>query len=280
MPEQQQAKKYARIMVMLDALLDTRIATIAQHWGDEKALEVLKSGYHERVEDIFPGISKEEFRQKYDQRDINTLARSTITNMVPILQRIVSGLAKQALTSPFHAGVEIEVNVYPYTGLSNEDRDVIAASIAALIPTAVHVEHVCIPIKHLSPAHCKAQYSAMVMYDYSQWVVAQDNAFTAATALPEVTLIGPALYFVKKPTEDDIRSLANKVVHPFEAVKRHISPLVSLDILHVGFFSMIAPEVFDAANALSTTTSSEAGAESTALDSVESSQSEANPNVD
>lgn len=239
------------IYVPLDVLLDTRIGTVAKLGGNDLVLQVLSGNYHSRQDDKFPGVNVEAFKSMYANRDVATLSLSTLTGALPLIERIVASLMKQALVRPFHEGVRIVVNTYPYR-LDEEDQKQVMAMLAVKMNVFSQVE---IPFKletvflsdqELTPQYCKANFSAMLMYDYENWLKLQQEKLLRQP-MPEVTLYAPALYFAQTPTDEQVRELKTQYAwSPFEAIEKAVRGGVFLQLLPVEIFSIIRPDALTA----------------------------------
>jgi hypothetical protein len=72
----------------LDALQDTRIATIAKI-DQDLASRALQNGYHTRQCDEFDGVDSEHFKRLYQSRDVETLKLSAPTEIHNLILRLV-----------------------------------------------------------------------------------------------------------------------------------------------------------------------------------------------
>lgn len=239
------------IYVSLDVLLDTRLGTIAKLGGTDLVMQVLSGNYHSRKDDKFPGVNVEAFKSMYANRDVETLALSTLTGVESLLERIVTSLMKQALVRPFHEGVRIVVNTYPYQ-LTEEDQQQVMVMLAVKMNGFSQVE---IPFKmetvflsdtELTPDYCKSNFSAMLMYDYENWLQVQQEKLLRQP-MPEVTLYAPAIYHVQTPTEEQVREMkAQFAWSPFMAIEKAVRGGVFLQLLPVEIFSIIKPDALTA----------------------------------
>jgi hypothetical protein len=227
------------IYVELDVLLDTRLGTLARI-GQDVAARILGTGsYHTRQSDDFEGVSKDQFQELYSARDTLTLAHSTVTGAILWLKRLAGVLADQAIERPYHDGIQIVVNTYPYQ-LTSEEQGQMVEAIAAWIRTTVttKVELVSIATKDLTPLHCKSSYAMMMIYDYQLWMETHSDAFKQHR-LPEVTLFGPMIYAHKVPTAEELEKAVKEAAHPFMATEMLASPLIDLKLIDVKFFSIL-----------------------------------------
>lgn len=225
------------IYVTLDVLLDTRMGTLAR-MGKELAANVLEQGYHTRQDDNFPGVDIQQYKQMYAERDVTTLAHSTVTDGIKLVKHLVGVLTEQAIKRPYHDGVKIVVNIYPYK-LTGEEKEQIGRAIAAWINGLAPVELVEIQPKDLTPKHCKSSYAMMIVYDYEEWMNLHAEAFEQ-TRLPEVTMFVPAIYFSKTPTAEELDQIRKEAAHPMRAIEMLASPLIELTLIDVKFFSVLS----------------------------------------
>jgi hypothetical protein len=236
----------AGILVSLDALLDTRIATVAKLGGHDLAVQVLQGNYHNRKDDKFPGVSVEAYNTLYAARDEETLALSYPTNIESFLRDLVHTLLKQTFLRPFHQQVRVVVNTYPYQLSDEVIAQILGAVVDKLIPdpglqAPLTVVAERLPDEALTPTYCKANFSAMVMYDYEHWLQVHQLALISRP-IPEVTLFAPALYFVHTPTEEEIAQHQTEFNWgPFESIKRAVRGGIDLQFLAIERYSIIRP---------------------------------------
>lgn len=226
------------IYVELDVLLDTRIGTLAQ-LNQQWAINAIQNGYHTRAADEFPDISQEDFRVAYRNRTNEVLTFSTRTNATNILKPLVISLTEQAVSRPYHDGVSIIVNTWPYEMAENV-MDEVRTAIEALTLGLGPVELIRMSPEELTPSHCKSSYAAMLMYDYETWLNAHGEAWKT-TRIQEITVFAPRIHFAKKPTDEELQEILANTVHPFQAIEVITSPLVELRLMDVGFFSIATP---------------------------------------
>lgn len=229
-------KKREAVYVELDCLLDTRYGTL-RRLSEEATLQNLEAGYIKRDEDNFIGVAMQDFHDLYAKRDTLTLALSHPTGMLVNLFQLSVILMEQAITRPYHGGGKIVVNTYPYQ-LTDAEEDTIGRAIAAWMRGFAPVELISVPPHSLTPLHCKQSYAMMIVYDYPAWMNLHAKAFET-TIIPEITLIGPALYFGKKPTQAELEREERESTHPMRAMELLASPLVELKLIDAKYFSVL-----------------------------------------
>lgn len=231
------ATKLEAVYVELDVLLDTRLGTLAQHWGDEVVVKVLTSGYHTRKSDTFVGVDKDEYLTRYRNRDTTTLQHSIVSNAATLLQRLVGALTEQAIVRPYHDGARIVVNTFPYD-LSSDERDEIGKAIAVWTHNHAPIELVRLHPKDLTPVHCKSNYSMMLVYEHEEWMNMHAQAFEHCQ-LPQVTMHAPAIYFAAERSAEELEKITREAAHPFHAMELLASPLINLQLIDVSNFSIL-----------------------------------------
>lgn len=238
--------KLEGIYVDLDALWDTRLGTVVRLHGEEKALELLNNGYHQRKSDQFAGVDMAAYVELYAKRDRETLEKSYVTGLIRAIREILLGLTKQAITRPYHDGTKLTVNVYPYE-FSEEQRTVLIEVISSWIfdfsPTGIPHETKIVRMSRaeLTPAHCLDNYATMFMYDYDEWGHVQMEALRR-TPIPGVTLHAPDTYGTKIPTDEEIKEIAGETgFHPLKVFEASAKGFIDLDFLDVELFSLVGP---------------------------------------
>jgi len=235
------------ILISLDVLLDTRAGTLAKMLGPEKVVEVLKGNYHNRKDDKFPMVDVDAYNAMYARRDEETLSLSYLTNVEGFLRELVHTLIKQALVRPFHQGVRVVVNTYPYQLSDEVTQQILGAVVAKLLadievdlPLRVEAEH--LPDEMLNPEYCKQTYAAMLMYDYESWLSMHQLALIKRP-MPEVTLFAPAIFFAQTPTDEEIQAAFTEFqMHPFEVLKKSVQGGIDLQLLPIELFSIVKPD--------------------------------------
>lgn len=225
------------IYVTLDALMDTRIGTVARI-NEEAAAKALLGNYHQRQIDDFEGIDRQEYLDLYRQRDKVTLASSRPTGFLMSLREIVKQISEQGAVRPFHDGAHVVVNTYPYE-LEEEEISELGKAIAFWMGSYAAVELIHVPDEQLTPEYCKSRFSMMVMYEYEHWMNAQAEAFKRCR-LPQVLLLAPAIYFNRVPTQEELDKEMKESMHPLKAMELLASPIVELRLMDVVLFSIVA----------------------------------------
>ena len=226
----------SKMLVELDCLLDTRLA-ILFGLSENFAKRAIDNSYYDRLIDDFPNVPFEEFTQLYNNRDKNVLRNAMLTKIAFLMREFVMATTHQILTSPFHMKPVVIVNTYPYE-FKDEEADALISVIVSMTSGMADVELVYKPPEQITPAYVKKELSLMVMYEYHKWLElhAENENFKRITC-PEVTLIGPALFF-KRPTKKELEETQRTGINPFKAVEEMVAPLIGLKLIDVENFSL------------------------------------------
>lgn len=220
------------VLIELDALLDTRLATVAS-FGDSALDALFQSDYHNRLMDSFPGVDKAAYDLAYSKRDKTILKNAIITPIAEMIKEFTFNTLKQLLNSPFHYQPKILVNIHPYK-LTDSEISILMSSLIAITNKKADIQVIDVAYKDITPSYVKNHISIMVLYEYYKWleIHSLNEKFKKVTC-PEVTLIGPALIFT------DQASQITDIKESFEAVQTLAAPLIGLRLVPVENFSMV-----------------------------------------
>lgn len=232
------------ILVMLDALLDTRLGTLHQLNRNAAVQMLHEAGYFQRANDnlaqINPDIDNDAFEAAYAARSADVLMDSMLTPMVMSVSHVAFELEEQRINTPFVETVEVRVNLWPYV-LSVEECDELAAAMTAYLPYDVRVTTCFIPVKDMTVEALKREYSGVVLYDLAEWFKMHGREFETVS-MPAVTMWAPKLH-ANGGQAFKVGDLGEEFDHlePYSAIERFISPLVALELLDVEYFSILRP---------------------------------------
>ena len=243
------------ILIDLDVLLDTRIATLVQLDPDE-AMRLLESGFTARVTDDLSGmnstISNEAYQEAYKNRDIETLKTSRMTNYIfelaILIKQMTENLAKDntRVLDPC-----VVINYYPYKELDDEVLKQIIYAVEQYITTAVTIKSV-----YLSPEELdlKAMKSSDILtyitYDFQVWF---ESAFSikkgrnGIISYPKLTIIAPKV-MPKVDSFDHLDADSKKILQnktPFEFMKIYWAPMFGIEYCPIEMMSLIDTAIID-----------------------------------
>lgn len=228
--------------VDLDALLDTRLGTIAKYSPEAAKRALSDPNYFDRVRDDFTelcGLDMESFKQLYAKRDEEVLAASTMTEMPFVLERIVRELEQDSIDTPFVGKTTVEVNCYPYK-LDSESLKNLQLGIMARAGLQTEVRMVYIEPAKLTPTFVRGRYSGMIIYDLRGWMELHLEEFKRVK-MPRVTVMAPALYSTTEdfPMEELYAEGMSENVTPFILTEVGLIELFSLTLLPAFAYSIV-----------------------------------------
>lgn len=228
------------IYVELDAILDTRIGVI-KSFGMEAMIQIIEDDYVVRLSDDFKGIDMAEYKRRYDSRNKLVLRDSVVTPIMRVIRHFAKQTLKANLSTPIHRQPKMILNIFPYE-LTEEEIKVIISAIAAATDREIDIEVINNDPVTITPSHVKANYTAMVMYHYWDWLNAQmKNKALEETPIPKVGLIAP---MICKSKEVEAIASVNDVFSQTELI---YSPVIRLMLYPVMFFSIDTAKMADTA---------------------------------
>jgi len=226
-------EKAITMYVGLDALLDTRLATLYR-LDKTKIDQLLINGYHSRKIDEFEGYDAAAFSDLYEKRDARTILNATLTPVWRILLKFSLQTLSARVSTPLVAKPIIHINIHPYE-LKDDAVAAIVEGVRILTKSHSDIEVISMPLAELTPEHVKKTYVFMVMYDYWNWLEAHsnENGFQKYTC-PEVTLIGPDIVRSKKVLTEmqgiDVVSVIEQYTSMFINLQLHSVSEFSVDL--------------------------------------------------
>lgn len=242
-----------RLLIQLDCLLDTRLATISK-CNPSIAKEIVQTDellqkYRQRVSDemesIHPGIDQNRFNQAYKERDVETLMASGPTELQFLLGVMIEDMEREANRgSPLVTGVEIDVNVWPYK-LNQEERDMIAAAVTARAGIETPVRTIEIPTRELTSYFIKERgWVAIIHYSLEEWIketFVRYDPNNPPTCIPSVNFITPRLLMKTEGIENTTERLSptGQTIDPFDSIRWWLSKLIGVSFTEIGAFSLM-----------------------------------------
>ena len=240
-----------KVLVELDALLDTRLGTVADY-GQKPYDTVILNNYinrtHNNISAFDPSIDLEEFNQKFEQRDVDTLTKSNLTEMVFFIQKLLGQYLKEAATEPLKKSPKITVNTYPYV-LSEAEEDELKNILPVFWGVGVAINLVHIPLANLTPRTIKEQWTQVIMTDFNRWMGLHHEALLKAP-MPTVELIAPIVHLNESEEEFDLHYLSEedqatiRKLTPEAALEAMLVEYVQLGMLPLKYFSIVG-DIFE-----------------------------------
>ncbi|HRM30031.1 MAG TPA: hypothetical protein PLH48_05800 [Acinetobacter johnsonii] len=225
----------------LDSLYDTRLASL--DYIDPKVAKLaIAKGYFERKEDVFPFVSKEQFRKLYDTRGLEILDRAIVTRIPEIMQNFITSTLEGMSTSPFKEDINVYLNIYPYK-IDKITATKMLEPLANLCGKLVNVNIVNWSNAQFTLPFCRANIALIIKYDYEEWLeVHTQNDMFRKCQIPDVTLFVPKLYFNKAPTESELTVMMRDAPHPFRALEKAASPVIGLNTIDLNYYNAVLPK--------------------------------------
>jgi hypothetical protein len=217
------------ILVDLDSLFDTRLATIGLH--DNKHLKTIldKKDHHVRNYESYGTLKYDEFKKLYDKRDKKTLSVSLHTMMHVFLDYTITEIKKTVVDNPVHSIPKLRINTFPYK-LVKEEIDNIVES--ATLTYTCEVDVIYLEPEHITPKLLASEYDVFITYSYYEWLeVHSKTELFKKERCPEVAMFVPQISF-----SDPSVNVPNDF---YEEMENMASPVISLKYLPIVYFSLL-----------------------------------------
>jgi hypothetical protein len=231
---------YSGLFIDLDCLFDTRLATI-HSFGSEYTAKALRANYFYRDTDVFPDLTREQFNERYNNRDRKILKDALPTPMLNLIRDFVKDTLLLVHNTPFHQKPLIIINTYPYKLTKTEETNIIRGMVSHTKQTT-DVKLVHMADSEIKPSYIKEDISIIIKYNYLDWLEAQSvNEAFLKSSCPESVLIGPILYFIDPP-HDSKEQIKKKKGSSFDILEQCSAPLVGLKLLPIHEFCILLPK--------------------------------------
>lgn len=228
-----------RLLVDLDSLLDTRIATIAKI-NPEASTGLLNDVYLNRSIDDFEkitnsAVSNDEYKLAYQNRNKETLELARPTRILKLINEISIELEKMSIDTPFITGFELTVNIFPYD-LTKEEQEALREVVYDFLSISSIVNVINKPINDITPSFLKNEFDGMIIYNFDEWFCIHQEGFNKIK-LPRHLVFAPALY-IKEPDETEIMALSKEGLTPFGVLEMAVVERFKLEMLRAREFSL------------------------------------------
>lgn len=226
------------IHVELDALLDTRLATLYQI---NPALigKAIECGYRNRISDVWSEIGldvdQDDYNERYRNRTVDTLKLAKPTAIVPMLTDMTASLGRASVEDPRIEKIGIEVNVWPYK-LDDETKLAIEEAVSIWVSVDSEVTTVDYDRGSLTPSLIDQQYAAVILYGFNDWLTLHSSTLIDKR-IPTVSIIAPALYLNGKP--DEVTNDDGSPIEPFAATELALVEYMTLVMKDAIYYSLV-----------------------------------------
>lgn len=237
-----------KILIELDALLDTRLGLVSQLNPSAATQMVQDPNYYLRTSDNFSqwtGIPHEEYRKRWYNRDKSILPVSMVTHFILTLGKLLESAAQGAITDPVDDQLELVINLYPYV-LSDEEARAITHAMLHYIPSTVHVTTVNIPYEDLYFGYLRKEYTTYIVYDFERWQTAQAVCLRQ-DVMPNVTIMTPTRWMDQEPELEPHEKESIQGGDYFSFIANVFTPLFRLEYFDMFHFCILQHWLLDKA---------------------------------
>lgn len=237
------------VLIDLDCLLDTRVPVAMDLNKDAIAKATGKSlDWWNRDSDLFyrtdhqihiPG-----YKEAWEQRTNEILPRSLMTNLVYFLNEYTSDIksgqfGKGSLEKMDIVNTHIDINIYPYNGLAQEERVAICEAVQKYCVVGTTVSAVYLAPNAITPARLEDCYKSYYVYEFGKWIRNYHRELITTTKPYLVQVFAPAIKYddVEMPPEDD-NDISEYNIDPHTTLKLALSTFIHYEPLPVMLFSM------------------------------------------
>ena len=240
-----------KVLVELDALLDAILGTVAGY-GQDHYEAVLSNDYinrsHNDISAFDPNIELSDFKERFENRNVDTLTKSNLTEMVFFIQKLLGQFHKEAATEPLIKSPKVAVNTHPYV-LDEAEQDELRKILASFWGIGVTIELVHIPLKSLTPKMIKGHWTQVIMTNFNHWIADHHKALLE-TPIPTVEVIAPIIHLSDSKEEVDLSLIdeedrgAFSKLTPEAALEAMLVEYVQLGLLPLKYFSVVG-DIFE-----------------------------------
>lgn len=239
-----QNRDVKKVYVGIDSLLDTRLGTLAVI-DEGFAFDVSTDlRYYNRSEDAFETdaagfLDKENYAAVYEKFKSQIINHSVVTRLPAFIRELFIVLAEKASSTPYLEEVELVVNVFPFKFDEDEKAELLLA-LTHYFNVHFRISLIDIDEKKISFDDVKDNYYAMFMYNPKPWLDTHYRLLQKGAA-KHVTLYTPAINHVRSLTQEEEMSIAESGSDIFTMFRTIMSPVINMEFLPVGLFSMDSP---------------------------------------
>lgn len=227
--------KKQRLLISLDVLLDTRLATL-NRIDPQYPLHMQARNYSQRIGDFWetyiPNFPREQYDELWANRDEETLKQAGPTAYIARMIEDTAIMVEASANNPHVGGVEVVINTYPYY-LTDEKHHELIDVIHEFCSTSVDVTITRIPLEELTPKRIRDNYVQFVLYSFNDWLELHHEELLEKP-MPSVVCVAPALFFNKpedvQATDIDPLTEVSTALMEFLSVEWVTSDFVSLNL--------------------------------------------------
>lgn len=236
-----------RVLIELDALLDTRLSTIALLNPVAAKGLVSNDKYYNRMSDEFnlldESINMEAYREAYAKRDVVTLMGARPTALVLLIAHQIRDLELRLFKGePDITALAVDINTHPYQ-LQSDEIEALLKAIREVCSINVCLEQVYIPPDKLTTTYIKnSNWAAIYLYNFTEW----DTGYLATLTESPVSVAGVTMFIPemvnevsKINTDLTLIPATGKRIKPHHALAILLSETIGIEPLDAKMFSII-----------------------------------------
>ncbi len=235
------------LYVELNALMDTRIATIESLYGVDVAQQLLENGYDRRESDdwnvLDSRLNTAKINDLYKHHDVTLLANALMSNLVRVLKNFITEANKGTAANPLADPIALHINIAPYS-LPEEHRHVLCNSIASHTGV-VDVKTINVPRHLATPNFFHSTYKTIFMYDFIDWFtmhhgkLLSQNIQETVWYVPKLRAFGETAQKMETSL-DEAASQLYKKLNVWDAATIALTGYMNLQFLDVDAFNIYA----------------------------------------
>lgn len=184
-----------RVLVDIDALLDTRLATLATIDPD-LANEVGQSTkyldrYSDYLSQIDERVNDEIFKDRYIKRNKDVLKYALSTDILQMISLGFRTMLPEVYRGIVPKDVRLCINVYPYR-LTPDEMRLIGDTVMFHLPYEVEVDVIYTDLYNLSPLQVSNKYKEWYTYNIEPWLAIHQTSLLQSP-MTSVNIILPKL---------------------------------------------------------------------------------------
>lgn len=191
------------VMIYIDALLDTRLASIAvvnQEW----AVQCLQNGWDKRVSNDYTRLVKDIDMAKvnavWEKRDVEVLGNAVPTNIYRTLVQTLTKIQGEVELNPRVDNCSLLVNVWPYN-LTKEEQQHVVEAVSCFVPVDVPINTCSVPPEQLTGSYMHDNIAAVFFECANRWFEHFEHSLDKVRC-PKVNFFVPRLYLSDNTPED------------------------------------------------------------------------------
>lgn len=227
-------KENYKVLVDLDAILDTRLATLATVdetiANDIGQSEAYLNRYCDNFSVLDPKVDDGVFKDRYLKRNADILKYALMTDVLHLLCIGFNDMLPSIQRGISPKDTVLDVNIYPYV-LDSRTKELIEAAILHHIPFEIEVKLVYIDMYNLSPTYLKTAYKEWYVYNIEPWLALhQDELLKRPITSLQVVL-------PKLSTSGNDPKAESFDMDPFKARELLFKPIINLNYIDLRFFT-------------------------------------------